>query len=266
MSHTACAFLVPVGNEKNGEVYNPFSTYTGQRYCNEWEIHWFTTKKEIEMCGSATYAAMHVLFDNNFANRDNAIKFSTKFVGTIYGIFNNSSKDYMLNMPYKYILRFPAFKINKIESIEKYKRICNELLNCLGGLAIENIVNIVNISQDLIIELKQVDKDKVKVNSIQFMKSFVPNFTKIVQSEELSKYRMLQLGCQTQEKKYDCIHRVFGPMIGNNEDPVCGSGTSYMAVYWSNKLNKKNQTLHFYPASKRSGQICAMMIKQIVFC
>ena len=44
---------------------------------NKWSIRWFTPKSEVELCGHATMAAAHVLFEEGLVTKDSEITFSS---------------------------------------------------------------------------------------------------------------------------------------------------------------------------------------------
>ena len=55
----------------------------------------------------------------------------------------------------------------------------------------------------------------------------------------------------------DFVSRYFAPSIGNNEDPVTGSGHCASGPYWQEKLGKNTFTA--YQASARGGIIKVTM-------
>lgn len=54
-------------------------------------------------------------------------------------------------------------------------------------------------------------------------------------------------------RTYDAVSRSFGPKIGIDEDPVCGSGHCHIFPYWAGKLGKT--TLSGHQASARGGDL-----------
>lgn len=54
-------------------------------------------------------------------------------------------------------------------------------------------------------------------------------------------------------RTYDAVSRSFGPKIGIDEDPVCGSGHCHIFPYWAAKLGKT--TLSGHQASARGGDL-----------
>ena len=45
---------------------------------NEWLLRWFTPGAEVDLCGHATLASAHVLFEDGLVSRDEAIHFQTR--------------------------------------------------------------------------------------------------------------------------------------------------------------------------------------------
>jgi PhzF family phenazine biosynthesis protein len=52
---------------------------------------------------------------------------------------------------------------------------------------------------------------------------------------------------------YDCVSRVFGPRVGIDEDPVTGSAHCVLAGYWCPRLG--SDELRAYQASPRGGEM-----------
>ena len=50
---------------------------------------------------------------------------------------------------------------------------------------------------------------------------------------------------------YDYHYRFFWPWAGTNEDPVTGGVQTFLAKYWSERLNKKS--MKAFQSSERTG-------------
>ena len=56
---------------------------------------------------------------------------------------------------------------------------------------------------------------------------------------------------------YDYHYRYFWPWAGTNEDPVTGGVQTFLAKYWSEKLNKKK--MNAFQSSGRTGYMNVQM-------
>ena len=67
------------------------------------------------------------------------------------------------------------------------------------------------------------------------------------------KYLFLNKGGGALAKKSDFSSRAFGPCVGIDEDPVCGSAHCALGPYWQEKLGKAE--LQARAASPRGGHV-----------
>lgn len=197
MNLSETAFL-----HKEGEVYN---------------LRWFTPTVEVDLCGHATLASAHVLWEQNLQPLDQEIVFRTKS-----GILRASWHDGWIK------LDFPAKP--SIEAIPP-----EDLLEALGVKA--NYVG--SNKMDYLIE----------VQSPEIVKNLTPDL------EQLRKLpvRGVIVTAKANEGQYDFISRFFAPGSGIAEDPVTGSAHCCLGPYWQRQLNK--DTFNAYQASKRSGTL-----------
>jgi len=166
---------------------------------NGFHIRWFTPAAEVDLCGHATLATAHVLFNHlNYTEKE--IQFESRS-----GILKVKKENDLI------VLDFPASKTEEIEIPENLKSAFNiQPKKCLKGrddimLIFENESNILNLK---------------------------PDFQKII----VSKTRGII--CTAQSEKYDFVSRFFAPAFGVNEDPVTGSAHTMLIPFWSEQLNK----------------------------
>ena len=62
--------------------------------------------------------------------------------------------------------------------------------------------------------------------------------------------------------EYDFSSRAFGPLVGIEEDPVCGSAHCCLGPYWSAKLGKREMLAR--AASPRGGDVAVRLEGQRV--
>lgn len=162
-------------------------------------IRWFTPKCEVNLCGHATLAAAHVLF-NHEGVQDNEIMFESR-KGAL-GVKKQGS----------YIkLDFPSDSARKITFFDELDCFNAKPLECYMGtddymLVFESEDVIANLECDFVKAAKLSDKEG--------------------------------LICTAKGRSVDFVSRYFGPKIEIYEDPVTGSAHTVMAPYWAKILGK----------------------------
>ncbi len=176
-------------------------------------LRWFTPDSEVDLCGHATLAGAHILWEKGYLGKDREAKFSTKS-----GLLTAKMNDGWIE------LNFPALPEEKAEPPA-------ELLNALG------------------IEATYVGKNKfdylVEVESEEIVTAIKPDFMKIL---KVPARGVIVTG---KSREYDFVSRFFAPEVGVWEDPVTGSAHCCLGPYWQKKLNKDEFIA--YQASERGG-------------
>ncbi len=164
----------------------------------EFQLRWFTPVAEVDLCGHATLAAAHVLFDIlGYSGRQ--ITFQTRS-----GALVVESQDGLLTMD------FPA-------QAPVAKPIPDALVAGLGREPQE-----VWAAHDYIAVF--ADEDAVR--------AIAPDFARL-QALDLRGVIVTAPG-----KDVDFVSRFFAPKIGVPEDPVTGSAHCELAPYWARRLDK----------------------------
>lgn len=165
---------------------------------NQFHIKWFTPEMEIDLCGHATLASGHVIF-NHLGYREDTIRFH--YGGGSLSITKNNA---LLSMD------FPSVNAEKTD-------ISNLLSESLGGNPVE-----LYQSRDLM----------VVYNSEEEIISREPDFIK------MSEVDTLGVIITAPGKNVDFVSRFFAPRAGINEDPVTGSAHCMLIPYWAKRLKK----------------------------
>ncbi|UCB46509.1 MAG: PhzF family phenazine biosynthesis protein [Spirochaetota bacterium] len=188
-----------------------FLSRKGERY----SLRWFTPEIEVDLCGHATLASAHILWEIGEIGKERAIYFDTK------------SGELVAHPKGEWIeLDFPA----EPEAEASPPDILLKSLNT---------------------EALYVGKNRfdwlIEVDSEQRVKSMAPDF------ELLKKVpsRGVIVTSRSNSDDYDFVSRFFAPGAGINEDPVTGSAHSCLGPYWQKRLGKDE--LLAYQASKRGG-------------
>ncbi|MDQ3020413.1 MAG: PhzF family phenazine biosynthesis protein [Bacteroidota bacterium] len=179
-------------------------------------LRWFTPKSEVELCGHATLASAHVLWQEGILEHDEEAVFQTVFKGKLTA--KKTGDQIVLNFP--------------VNSPEQSKR--NEQLEKILNV---NPVYVGTTDHHYLVELNSEDE----------VKSVNPDFSLL---EKQEKYGTI-ITSKSENKDYDFVSRFFAPAKGINEDAVTGSAHCVLTPYWSQKLNKN--IMKAYQASERGG-------------
>lgn len=179
------------------------------------ELRWFTTLGEINLCGHATLAAAHVIFEHlDYPNT--VIHFDTRFVGPLTITRNGEWLT----------LDFPAWETEPTEP--------PALL--LEGLGITEYKE-VRVARDYLVVLetqRQVEELRPDIHAMIPLDKMV---------------------CVTApgEGEYDFVSRFFCPGEAVAEDPVTGSAHTMLIPYWAEKLQKTQMFAH--QGAERGGDL-----------
>ncbi|MBD1380297.1 PhzF family phenazine biosynthesis protein [Metabacillus arenae] len=182
-----------------------------------YSLRWFTPVSEVDLCGHATLASAHVLWETGILKESELAVFFTKS-----GKLTANKVDKWIHM------NFPSEPEEKCDVQE-------ELIKALGVSPLYVGRN----RLDYLVEIQSEDE----------LKNLNPNWG----IYEETGARGIIVTCQSTDPSYDFISRAFYPEVGVIEDPVTGSAHCCLAPYWGRKLNRKQLT--GYQASKRGGVV-----------
>jgi PhzF family phenazine biosynthesis protein len=183
----------------------------------DYELRWFTPKTEVDLCGHATLATAHCLFDDAVSS---PIRFHTRS-----GVLTVSDSGAGL-----LAMDFPARPASEVEPSD-------DLADALGVTPIWVGLGGTN---DLLVELA----DEAAVLGC------VPNLAMI---RTLDLRGVIVTAPATQGKPYDFVSRFFAPNVGVDEDPVTGSAHTVLAPFWAERLGRS--VLTGFQASARTGMV-----------
>lgn len=180
-----------------------------------YELRWFTPVKEVDLCGHATLAAAHVIFEMLGYSKQ-VIVFETRS-----GELSVEKRGDQLEM------NFPACPPTLCELPEI-------LVKGLGQRPIE---------------VWSADDYLAIFDSEATIRAMTPNHALLGQLD----LRGVIVTVTAPGTDVDFVSRFFAPKFGIPEDPVTGSAHCELAPYWANKLGKN--TLSAKQVSKRGGNI-----------
>lgn len=183
-----------------------------------YSIRYFSPKKEIPLCGHATLASAKVIFTNTGLNEIHFITFQN------LDLFITTRGD-------EIIMEFPVYDTTDTT-------VPPAMLEALG---LSKIIHAAYSAKNKIILLEMDDSDLLaKLN---------PDFNALLNSYE--NINGVLVTAPSNNKEYDYQYRYFWPWAGTNEDPVTGGVQTFLAKYWSERLNKK--IMKAFQPSQRTG-------------
>lgn len=181
---------------------------------DNFKLRWFTPVTEVPLCGHATLATAHILWQQGLAAPQQEIRFDTQS-GWLTAARN---EDWIT-------LDFPSFTGHDVQLPQEIKEIL--------GVTPVHTVYVFN-------------RFLVEVATEAEVYNASPDFARLARHPKVVITARAEKGSE-----FDFISRFFAPCIGINEDPVTGSAHCCLAPYWSAKLGK--QEMLAYQASARGG-------------
>ena len=166
-------------------------------------LRWFTPLVEVEMCGHATLATAHVLWETGRLPRTSLARFQT-----LSGLLSAEWKDGWIE------LDFPATPPNETAPPPG-------LLEALG------------LSAARWVGRSRFDA-LVEADSAATVRALAPDFGALRRVQ----VRGTIVTAASDEAGCDFVSRFFAPAVGVDEDPVTGSAHAALTPYWSKRLGK----------------------------
>jgi PhzF family phenazine biosynthesis protein len=196
------------------------------RQPDHFDLRWFTPKIEVDLCGHATLAPAHILFQQGLVPGE-AIRFSTRS-----GILTATRRGDFIE------LDFPLKPEQATEAPPG-------LLTALGTSA------------------KYVGKNQfdylVEVESESMLRKLAPNFKSLAALP----VRGTIVTSRSADPRFDFVSRFFAPTAGIDEDPVTGSAHCCLGDYWRKRLSKTEFVA--FQASARGGVVRVRVTKDRAF-
>jgi PhzF family phenazine biosynthesis protein len=181
-----------------------------------YRLRWFTPAVEVALCGHATLASAHILYETGRLAHDEQARFYT-----LSGLLTAQSCGDEIE------LNFPATPPNSAVAPAG-------LIEALGVTA----RHIAQSRFDYLVEIASLDE----------LTALEPDIAGLRRLP----VRGIMVTCPGQGE-YDFFSRFFAPGAGVNEDPVTGSAHCALGPYWAARLGK--QELLAYQASARGGVV-----------
>jgi PhzF family phenazine biosynthesis protein len=178
-------------------------------------LRWFTPESEVDLCGHATLATSHILWQTGLHDKSETISYDTRS-----GILKaNRVND-------KIVLDFPADPEHAVD-------IPDALVKTLGARP----VYLGMAKWSYVAEMDSEDT----------VRKVVPDF---ILMKTLEAWGVI-ITARSKSPEFDFISRFFAPGKGVQEDPVTGSAHCALGPYWMKKLGKNE--MRAFQASERGG-------------
>jgi PhzF family phenazine biosynthesis protein len=172
------------------------------RQNESYRLRWFTPTTEVDLCGHATLASAHVLFEH--------LGFDQKIIR----FDSNSGELKVQKSGNRLVMDFPSAKLDRAES--------PDFLVDAVGVSVQELY---------------CDTDYLYVvKSEEQVRNLDPDIRKMAKAD----VRGIIVTAPAEE--YDFVSRFFAPNAGVDEDPVTGSAHTMLTPYWSRRLKKKKLT------------------------
>lgn len=182
-----------------------------------YNLRWFTPAVEVELCGHATLASAHILWETELLHASEQARFHT-----LSGLLTANRQGDWIEMDFPAKPEVPA--------------------ETPAGL-----------TEALGIAVKYVGKSHfdylVEVESEEILRAMQPDFTLLGKIP----VRGVIVTSRASSDGYDFVSRFFAPTVGVNEDPVTGSAHCCLSPFWSKRLGRDE--LVGYQASARGGVV-----------
>jgi PhzF family phenazine biosynthesis protein len=186
---------------------------------NGFDLRWFTPLVEVDLCGHATLATSHILWETGTAPADEKLSFQTRS-----GILHATRLGDWIE------LDFPASSVSPAKSS----------VDLTEALALG--------SEPVFVGRSEFDFF-VEIDSEQELRGLRPKMEMI----ERAGARGVIVTSRTGGDEYHFISRFFAPQSGVPEDPVTGSAHCSLGPYWGEKLDL--QEMIAFQASPRGGEV-----------
>lgn len=181
------------------------------------DLRWFTPTVEVDLCGHATLATAHVLWETGRLAPTDEVRFETRS-----GTLTATRRDDWIE------LDFPAIPEERAEPPDG-------LVEALGVMP----AYVGKGRFDYLVEVPSEDD----VRTVQ------PDFTLLGRLP----VRGVIVTSRSATDEFDFVSRFFAPGAGIPEDPVTGSAHCCLAPYWSRRLRKDSLLAH--QVSSRGGVV-----------
>jgi PhzF family phenazine biosynthesis protein len=183
----------------------------------EFSLRWFTPRVEIDLCGHATLATAHVLWQDGHLPDDAPARFQTRS-----GLLTAEPRGDLIEMD------FPATPVTQVPPVAEIEEALGTKARWVGRTTFDYFI---------------------EVGSADIIRNLEPD----VGALSRIPVRGFLVTSASDSSEFDFVSRFFAPGVGIPEDPVTGSAHCALAPFWSERLGKTDMV--GYQASSRGGVV-----------
>lgn len=199
------------------------TAYVTARDDGDFDLRWFTPTVEVDLCGHATLATAHALWEAGLGGSGDALRFHTRS-----GVLTARREEDGI------VLDFPAEPASPAPAPP----------GLLAGLGIATAVAVARNRFDYLVELASAAELRV----------LEPEMGQLAQVDARG---VMVTAPAAADDECDFVSRWFGPRVGVAEDPVTGSAHCCLGPWWQAKTGRSE--LRGYQASRRGGYVGTRM-------
>lgn len=192
-----------------------------------YSLRWFTPAVEVDLCGHATLASAHVLWETGLLAPEETARFHTRS-----GLLTAAREGNAIR------LNFPAIEASPADAPPG-------LLQALGA--------------DALSVHRCGDKYLLHLENETAVRKLAPDFAAL---RKLPLRGVMATAAADAGSACDFVSRYFAPWVGIDEDPVTGSAHCCLGPYWSRQTGKREFTA--FQASARGGQMRVRLVEEKV--
>ncbi len=190
------------------------------RQADGFNLRWFTPTVEVDLCGHATLASAHVLWEVGYLKHAEQARFSTRS-----GLLTAVRKGDWIE------LDFPAEPEAPATAPPSLAKALGVTPVYVGGNRFDYLV---------------------EVDSEATVRNLKPDFSMLAEIPT----RGVIVTSLASSPEYDFVSRFFAPRAGINEDPVTGSAHCCLGPFWSARIGENQFIAHQVSARGGVVQVC----------
>jgi PhzF family phenazine biosynthesis protein len=183
-----------------------------------YRLRWFTPAAEVDLCGHATLASAHVLWETGRCPPAATLHFHTRS-----GVLRASRPDQWIE------LDFPARRAEPCAAPPGLAESLGAPLRFVGNYGLDYLC---------------------EVESERVLRGLRPDFERL---RTTLPTRGVVVTARPEGDRCDFVSRFFAPAVGVPEDPVTGSSHCALGPFWAERLGKRELLAH--QASRRGGTL-----------
>ncbi|HSK19397.1 MAG TPA: PhzF family phenazine biosynthesis protein [Longimicrobiales bacterium] len=192
-----------------------------------WRLRWFTPAVEVDLCGHATLASAHVLWELELAAANETLRFHTRS-----GVLTARRAGDLI------VLDFPAEPATTVPWV----------VPLLEALQVAAPVAFARNRVDYLVEVA----DAAQVRALR------PDMARLATVPT----RGVIVTARSDTDEFDFVSRWFGPRSGVDEDPVTGSAHCCLGPWWAERLGRNE--LRGVQLSARTGVVGVRVLDERV--